>query len=595
MTGSLHRTLFVLGQENPDVGINDQAALLENFGTDAFSKDLTGLTSPYALTTVNPGAEAYNFYVYTFTGALTSDFTIEVPVDKRPYKVVNSTTGGHNIIFKTVAGTGITIAASAGAAVYCDGTNVVNDVVSSSASAITALTGDVTATGPGSVAATIAASAVTNAKMANMAGHSYKGNNTGSSAAPSDLTATQLTAELNEMVGDSGSGVTKGLVPAASTGSASTEFLRKDGTWAVPAGTSLELTDGTTDLTGVTKITVSGGTVGGTSAAATLSVTPGSGGTVTPQGRLTLQSGAPVMTADQTAKGTIYYDTDVTGNICPVWNGSSFDMLAITGDEISLILDATNHTSGKLFDVFGIKSSGALVLVTGPDWTQGTSGSLTARGTGAGSTELQYKSGLLTNKNALTHAYNNSTDYGSIAANEATYLGTFYTTANGQTGCAFNPSPASGGTNNIIGLDNAYNRKPVDIICTENVGNYSYNVTTWRALNNSNSNRITKVCGLVRDSWLASANAFISESSGAGGWAFGIDLDSTSATPNLEAQLGGGGVNGSFGVDGLFGPLLGLHYIQLMEWGSGGSSAPIIYSAPQAGFHSLWLRLHTSM
>jgi hypothetical protein len=37
-------------------------------------------------------------------------------------------------------------------------------------------------------------------------------------------------------------------------------------------GSALELTDGTTDLTGVSKITVSGMTVGGTSAAATLTV-----------------------------------------------------------------------------------------------------------------------------------------------------------------------------------------------------------------------------------------------------------------------------------------------------------------------------------
>jgi hypothetical protein len=88
---------------------------------------------------------------------------------------------------------------------------------------ITALTGDVTATGPNSVAATIAASAVTNAKMANMATITFKGNITGGAAAPADLTATQVTANLNVFTT-----ALKGLAPAS--GSA-TPFLRGDATW----------------------------------------------------------------------------------------------------------------------------------------------------------------------------------------------------------------------------------------------------------------------------------------------------------------------------------------------------------------------------
>lgn len=99
---------------------------------------------------------------------------------------------------------------------------------------ITALTGDVSATGPGSVSATIQNSVVTNAKMADMAQGTIKGRAAGAgTGAPTDLSGTQATAILDNFVGDSGSGGTKGLVPAPASGDAAAEkYLKADGTWA---------------------------------------------------------------------------------------------------------------------------------------------------------------------------------------------------------------------------------------------------------------------------------------------------------------------------------------------------------------------------
>lgn len=86
-------------------------------------------------------------------------------------------------------------------------------------------------------AGSIANDSVTNAKLANMAQSTIKGRAAGAGTGdPTDLTATQATAILNAVVGDSGSGGTRGLVPAPGAGdSAAGKFLKADGTFAVPA------------------------------------------------------------------------------------------------------------------------------------------------------------------------------------------------------------------------------------------------------------------------------------------------------------------------------------------------------------------------
>lgn len=86
----------------------------------------------------------------------------------------------------------------------------------------------------------VADDAVTNAKLANMAQATIKGRASGAGTGdPTDLTATQATAILNTVVGDSGSGGTKGLVPAPGAGDAAAgKFLKADGSFAVPPSSS---------------------------------------------------------------------------------------------------------------------------------------------------------------------------------------------------------------------------------------------------------------------------------------------------------------------------------------------------------------------
>lgn len=95
----------------------------------------------------------------------------------------------------------------------------------------------------------LADDSVTNAKLANMAQATIKGRASGAGTGdPSDLTGTQATVILDNMVGDSGSGGTKGLVPAPAAGdAAANKFLKANGGWAVPTGTGIGGSTGSTD------------------------------------------------------------------------------------------------------------------------------------------------------------------------------------------------------------------------------------------------------------------------------------------------------------------------------------------------------------
>lgn len=135
----------------------------------------------------------------------------------------NATIGGTNSGDVTLAGENyLTIAGQVITAhpINLSGSNVTGVLVSTS---FPALTGDVT-TSAGSTVTTIANSAVTNAKMANMANLTVKGNVSGGSAAPQDLTKTQLTTLINTFTT-----TLTGAVPAPTT--VTGKVLSDAGTW----------------------------------------------------------------------------------------------------------------------------------------------------------------------------------------------------------------------------------------------------------------------------------------------------------------------------------------------------------------------------
>lgn len=198
-----------------------------------------------------------------------------------------------------------------------------------------------------------------------------------------------------------------------------------------------------------------------------------------------------------------------------------------------------------------------------------------ARGTGAGTTELQRLNGIWTNKNSITLKNGAGAGTSGIAANTATYLGTVYMTANGQTGMSFKPAAASGGSDNVLGLYNAYNRVPVQSVCKDSTSSWTYATATFRATNNSVSNRVSYVDGLGESALHAYATVHSSTTAGGARSIGGTGLNITNSYSDHAFQVSTGGTSNAEGqgtVSNFYLPALGFNYIQGIEYAAAATS-----------------------
>jgi hypothetical protein len=82
----------------------------------------------YTLTVADGLTDESRRMFVVLTGALTAQRNVVCPSVSKLYFVANTTTGSQSIVFKTNAGTGITVPNGEAMVLYCNGTNVVNAI-----------------------------------------------------------------------------------------------------------------------------------------------------------------------------------------------------------------------------------------------------------------------------------------------------------------------------------------------------------------------------------------------------------------------------------------------------------------------------------
>jgi len=293
---------------------------------------------------------------------------------------------------------------------------------------------------------------------------------------------------------------------------------------------------------------------------------PGPAGGLTtvlpPQGRLTLQTGTPVMTSTQSAKTTIFY-TPYCGNQVPIYDGAAWASTSFV--ELSaLTTDATKSPAAigvsKVNDWFVWSDAGTLRLSHGPDWTNDT--------TRAAS--LTRLNGIWVNTDAITNG---------PGINRGTYVGTTRSNASSQLDYILGGADV-GGVKGWLGVWNTYNRATVTALVQDTTASYGVGVNTIAPHNGSSNNSVQVVAGLAEDFVQARFSVLVVASS-AGNALAGIGIDTTTASSGV--MVGSGSISGGGYAAGEHTlSRLGAYTIYALAVHQGGTSNATYFGSNQA-------------
>lgn len=300
-----------------------------------------------------------------------------------------------------------------------------------------------------------------------------------------------------------------------------------------------------------------------------------------PQGRLTLTSNAPILAADVTSATVVYY-TFHAGSWVVIHNGTLLIPYQMPS-QMSLTLTSSQAAS-NIYDIFLAYNSGTPVIGTGPSWSAGTSGSVTAgscaRGTGAGGAALTRLNGVYVNAASISLIWNTGSGNTTITvpANQGVYLGSIFIDGSaGQVTCH-----VGYGQSRKWSVWNAYNRKGIALKAGDATATWNYDTVTFRPSNNNAANSITIFSGLTEEEYsFEQYQNVINNGIGAAGVAGainGIGFNSTSVASGFTSAptttVSTGSVNFGMGLVARHSapPALGINVVTALEKGRGTGS-----------------------
>ncbi|WP_051264105.1 hypothetical protein [Rhizobium leucaenae] len=243
------------------------------------------------------------------------------------------------------------------------------------------------------------------------------------------------------------------------------------------------------------------------------------------EGRLTLESGVPISTADQSAKTTLYF-TPYKGDTIALYSGTAWVERTFVETSISL----STITTGKPYDVFAFDNAGTLALELAA-WTNNTTRA----------TALVLQNGVLSKSGSLTRRY----------------LGTIYPSTAGQ--CADSLQ--------FRYVWNYYNRVRRWMAFNAASASWTYNATTIRQAQGNTLNQLNFVIGVAEEAVNANIDTYGVSTIAAQNVAIGLGLDTTTAFTSFISNQGfnntGNGEQIRASIDIV--PAAGFHFLSWNE------------------------------